>query len=88
MDHNYICNKKSNYSFYQNAIHQKDEDERMLKDISLTKHLCLVCIKFLTNLNYYQIIQILSLQYIKKLFAGHFRICNTQRHHKIIIVKI
>tara|TARA_B100000959_G_scaffold101002_1_gene106661 strand:- start:3034 stop:3906 length:873 start_codon:yes stop_codon:yes gene_type:complete len=39
MDHNYICNNKSNYRFYKDGIHQNDEDERMLKDTSLTKHL-------------------------------------------------
>ena len=38
MDHNYICNNKSNYRFYKDGIHQNDEDERMLKDTSLTKH--------------------------------------------------
>ena len=28
MDHNYICNNESNYRFYQNGIHQKNEMER------------------------------------------------------------
>ena len=38
MDHNYICNKESDYRFYKNAIHQKNEDKRLIKDSSRTKH--------------------------------------------------
>ena len=39
MDHNYICNNESYYRFYKNGIHQKNEDEKILKGASLTKHL-------------------------------------------------
>ena len=39
MDHNYICNNENNYRFYKDGIHQKNEDERILKGASLTKHL-------------------------------------------------
>ena len=38
MDHNYICNKESDYRFYKNGIHQKNEDKRLIKDLSRTKH--------------------------------------------------
>jgi hypothetical protein len=38
MDHNYICHKESDYRFYKNAIHQKDEDKRTIKESSRTKH--------------------------------------------------
>ena len=38
MDHNYICNKESDYRFYKNGIHQKNEDKRLIKDFSRTKH--------------------------------------------------
>ena len=38
MDHNYICNKESDYRFYKNGIHQKNEDKRVIKDSSRTKH--------------------------------------------------
>ena len=38
MDHNYICNKESDYRFYKNGIHQKNEDKRLIKDSSRTKH--------------------------------------------------
>ena len=41
MDHNYICNKESDYRFYKNGIHQKNEDERLIKDSSRTKHVSL-----------------------------------------------
>ena len=39
MDHNYICNNKSNYRFYKDGIHQNNEEKRIIKDTSLTKHL-------------------------------------------------
>ena len=39
VDHNYICNNESNYRFYQNCIHQKNEVERTIKGASQTKHL-------------------------------------------------
>ena len=38
MDHNYICNNKSKKRFYQNGIHQYNEDERLLKGSSEVKH--------------------------------------------------
>ena len=38
MDHNYICNEKSKKRFYQNGIHQYNEEERLLKDSSEVKH--------------------------------------------------
>ena len=38
MDHNYICYNESNYRFYKNGIHQKNEDKRVIKDSSRTKH--------------------------------------------------
>ena len=38
MDHNYICNKKSKKRFYQNGIHQHNEEERLLKGSSEVKH--------------------------------------------------
>jgi len=37
MDHNYICNKKSKKRFYQNGIHQYNEEERLLKGSSGVK---------------------------------------------------
>ena len=39
MDHNYICNNESNYRFYKNGIHQNNEEERIIKGYSRTKHL-------------------------------------------------
>jgi hypothetical protein len=39
MDHNYICNKESDYRFYKNGIHQNNEVERTIKGASRTKHL-------------------------------------------------
>ena len=38
MDHNYICNKKNNKRFYQNGLHQNNEEERILKGSSEVKH--------------------------------------------------
>jgi len=38
MDHNYICNKESNYRFYNNGIHQHNEQQRSLKGSSKVKH--------------------------------------------------
>ena len=37
MDHNYICNKESDYRFYKNGIHQNNESERITKGSSRTK---------------------------------------------------
>ena len=38
MDHNYICNKKNKKRFYQDGIHQLNEDQRLLKGSSEVKH--------------------------------------------------
>jgi len=38
MDHNYICNNKGKKRFYQNGIHQYNEEERLLKGSSEVKH--------------------------------------------------
>ena len=39
MDHNYICNKEKDFRFYENGIHQKNEEERILKGSSGIKHM-------------------------------------------------
>ena len=39
MDHNYMCIQKENdYRFYKNALHQKDEVKRSLKNSSYIRH--------------------------------------------------
>ena len=38
MDHNYICNDRSNYRFYRDGIHQNNEENRVLKGSSKSMH--------------------------------------------------
>jgi hypothetical protein len=67
MDHNYICNDKNNYRFYQDGIHQKNEEERTVKDTSLTKHLSLGMYKIF---NQYELLS----------NESHTKIYNTSRN--------
>jgi len=74
MDHNYICNKESDYRFYKNGIHQNNEVERTIKGTSRTKHL---------SFGMYKIFQ----QYELLSHNSHTKIYNSSRHSLLDVFK-